>query len=96
MDAIFKEKNLVKSKNIQEAFEFINSVLPRNMRIQMQARFVANGYSVKDSAKGVSEIIGQALMSGNDTKTLYEIEYSASANKATQDKSQSRNLGVLE
>lgn len=96
MDAIFKEKNLVKSKNIQEAFEFINSVLPRNMRIQMQARFVANGYSAKDSAKGVSEIIGQALMSGNDTKTLYNIEYSASANKANQDKSQSRNLGVLE
>jgi len=35
MDAIFKEKNLMKSKNIQEAFGFINSILPRNMRLQM-------------------------------------------------------------
>ena len=96
MDAIFKEKNLMKSKNIQEAFGFINSILPKNMRLQMQARFVANGFSLEDSTKGVSEIIGQALMSGNDTQTSYNIEYSASANKENQAKSQSRNLGVLE
>lgn len=96
MDAIFKEKNLLKQKNVQEAFGYINSILPRNMRLQMQARFVANGFSLEDSANGVSEIIGQALMSGNDTQTSYSIEYSASANKENQAKSQSRNLGVLE
>lgn len=96
MDAIFKEKNLLKQKNVQEAFGYINSILPRNMRLQMQARFVANGFSLEDSANGVSEIIGQAIMSGNDTQTSYSIEYSASANKENQAKSQSRNLGVLE
>ena len=96
MDAIFKEKNLMKQKNVQEAFGFINSILPRNMRLQMQARFVANGFSLEDSAKGVSDIIGQALLSGNDIQTSYNIEYSASANKENQAKSQSRNLGVLE
>lgn len=96
MDAIFKEKNLLKQKNVQEAFGYINSILPRNMRLQMQARFVASGFSLEDSANGVSEIIGQALMSGNDTQTSYSIEYSASANKENQAKSQSRNLGVLE
>lgn len=96
MDAIFKEKNLVQSRNIQEAFGFINSVLPRNMRLQMQARFVASGFSLEDSAKGVSDIIGQALMSGDKTKSQYNIEYSATANKDNQVKSQSRNLGVLE
>lgn len=96
MDAIFKEKNLMKSKNIQEAFGFINSILPRNMRLQMQARFVASGFSLEDSAKGISDIIGQALISGNDVQTSYNIEYSASANKENQAKSQSRNLGVLE
>lgn len=96
MDAIFKEKNLMQSRNIQEAFGFINSVLPRNMRLQMQARFVASGFSLEDSAKGVSDIIGQALLSGNDVQTSYNIEYSASANKENQAKSQSRNLGVLE
>lgn len=96
MDAIFKEKDLLKQKNVQEAFGYINSILPRNMRLQMQARFVANGFSLEDSANGVSEIIGQAIMSGNDTQTSYGIEYSASANKENQAKSQSRNLGVLE
>lgn len=96
MDAIFKEKNIMKQKNVQEAFGFINSILPRNMRLQMQARFVASGFSLEDSARGVSDIIGQALMSGNDTQTSYNIEYSASANKENQAKSQSRNLGVLE
>lgn len=96
MDAIFKEKNLMKQKNVQEAFGFINSILPRNMRLQMQARFVANGFSLEDSARGVSDIIGQALLSGNDVKSQYNIEYSASVNKENQTKSQSRNLGVLE
>lgn len=97
MDAIFKEKNLLKQKNVQEAFGYINSILPRNMRLQMQARFVANGFSLEDSANGVSEIIGQALMSGNDVKQAYEIQYDASANKeASAAKAQSRNLGVLE
>ena len=96
MDAIFKEKNLMQSRNIQEAFGFINSILPRNMRLQMQARFVASGFSLEDSAKGVSDIIGQALMSGDKTKSQYNIEYSAAINKDNQAKSQSRNLGVLE
>ena len=96
MDTIFKEKNLLKQKNIQEAFGYINSILPRNMRLQMQARFIAAGYTPEQSANNVSEIIGQALMSGNDTKTSYDIEYSTSVNKENQAKSQSRNLGVLE
>lgn len=96
MDAIFKEKNLLKQKNIQEAFGYINSILPRNMRLQMQARFIAAGYTPEQSANNVSEIIGQALMSGNDVQQSYNIEYSASANKDNQAKSQSRNLGVLE
>lgn len=57
---------------------------------------MASGFSLEDSAKGVSDIIGQALLSGNDVQTSYNIEYSASANKENQAKSQSRNLGVLE
>lgn len=96
MDAIFKEKNLLKQKNIQEAFGYINSILPRNMRLQMQARFIAAGYTPEQSANSVSEIIGQALMSGNDVQQSYNIEYSTAANKDNQAKSQSRNLGVLE
>lgn len=101
MDAIFKEKNLMKSKNIQEAFEFINSILPRNMRLQMQARFVANGFSLEDSTKGVSDIIGQALLSGNDVKSQYGLDYDGTINKAAGTSSgtkmeQKRNLKAIE
>lgn len=101
MDAIFKEKNLMQSRNIQEAFGFINSILPRNMRLQMQARFVASGFSLEDSAKGVSDIIGQALLSGNDVKSQYGLDYDATANKAAGTSSgtkmeQKRNLKAIE
>mgnify|MGYP006874628751 CR=1 FL=1 len=101
MDAIFKEKNLLKQKNVQEAFEYINSILPRNMRLQMQARFVANGFSLEDSANGVSEIIGQAIMSGNDVKSQYSIDYDSTINKAGGTSSgtkmeQKRNLKAIE
>ena len=95
MDAIFKEKNLLKQKNIQEAFGYINSILPRNMRLQMQARFIAVGYTPEQSANNISEIIGQALMSGNDIKQQQVIEYQSGINDSNT-KSQSRNLGVLE
>ena len=101
MDAIFKEKNLLKQKNVQEAFGYINSILPRNMRLQMQARFVANGFSLEDSANGVSEIIGQAIMSGNDVKSQYSIDYDSTINKAGGTSSgtkmeQKRNLKAIE
>lgn len=96
MDAIFKEKNLFKQKNIQEAFSYINSILPRNMRQQLQSRFIANGYSLEESAQGVATIIGQALMSGNQVKQEYGIDYEASINSSSSGKQQTRNLGVLE
>lgn len=81
MDAIFKEKNILKQKNVQEAFTYINNILPRNMRLQLQSRFVANGVSLENSAEGISALIGNALMSGNDIKQSYSIDYDSSINK---------------
>ena len=91
----------MKSKNIQDAFRFINSVLPRNMRLQMQARFVANGFSLEDSAKGISDIIGYSLISGNDVKRQYGIDYDSTINRAAGTSSstkmeQKRNLKAIE
>lgn len=81
MDTIFKEKNILKQKNVQEAFTYINNILPRNMRLQLQSRFVANGVSLENSAEGISALIGNALMSGNDIKQSYSIDYDSSINK---------------
>ena len=94
MDAIFKETNFMKQENVKDAFAYIQSVLPSNMRKQLQARFVANGYSLRESQENVGHLIGQALMAGNDTKQEYKIDYDNTSNSAV--KSQSRNLGVLE
>lgn len=99
MDAIFKEKNLIKQKNIQAAFTYINSILPRNMRLQLQSRFVANGMPLEKSAEGVSAVIGNALMSSNDTKYHYGIDYDSAMNKdaaAKTGKDQKRNLKAIE
>lgn len=82
MDAIFKEKEIIKSKNIQAALTYINSILPRNMQIQLQSRFVANGMPLSKSSEGVAMLIGNALLSANEVKQTYGIEYDASINKA--------------
>lgn len=94
MDAIFKESNLLRQKNVEDAFAYIQSVLPSNMRKQLQARFVANGYSLKESQQNIGHLIGQAIMAGNDTKQQYKIDYDSHSNSTV--KAQSRNLGVLE
>lgn len=96
MDALFKEKNLFKQKNIQEAFGYINSILPRNMRMQMQARFIAAGYTPEQSVANVSEIIGQALLSGNDIKQHYALDYDSAATKDAKRTDQQRNLKAIE
>ena len=96
MDAIFKESNLMKQKNVEDAFAYIQSVLPSNMRKQLQARFVANGYSLQESHENVGHLIGQAIMAGNDVQMKSQLSYDSGANSTQSAKSQSRNLGVLE
>lgn len=81
MDAIFKEKNIMKQKNVQEAFTYISNILPRNMRLQLQSRMVANGIPVESSADGVAALIGNAIMSGNDVQQSYSMDYESSINK---------------
>ena len=93
-DAIFKETMIQKTSNIKEAFEYIQSVLPRNMMLQLQGRFVANGMTPKESLHSIQQIIGQALMSANNQTNTYKIDYDNASNTAA--KSQQRNLGVLE
>lgn len=93
-NAIFKETMIQKTSNIKEAFEYIQSILPRNMMLQLQGRFVANGMTPKESMHSIQQIIGQALMSANNQTNTYKIDYDNASN--TSVKSQSRNLGVLE
>jgi hypothetical protein len=54
---------------------------------------------LEKSAEGVSAIIGNALMSSNDSKYVYGIDYDAAMNKeaaAKTGKDQKRNLKAIE
>jgi len=50
MDAIFKVSEGQSSKNIQDAFKYIIGMLPKNMRMQLQGKYVAElGGKYEDS-----------------------------------------------
>ena len=99
-DAIFKNKQIMESKNITEAFNYIQSVLPRDMQLQLTGRFVANGGNLQQSGNYMKSIIAQALDSANKTVTGNYLDYDASINKAagTQAgaKEQNKNLKAIE
>ena len=81
-DAIFKNKEIMKSRNMQEAFEYIRSVLPRDMRIQLSGRWVANGGTVDSSGKYMDSIIASALTSADKTEYGDYLNFETGINKA--------------
>lgn len=81
-DSIFKNKELMSSKNMQQAFGYILSVLPQNMKNQLMGRYVANGGKYEDVSEHTQAIVLNALQAGNDTKYHYSIDYAQDINKA--------------
>lgn len=81
-DAIFKNKEIMKSRNMQEAFEYIRSVLPRDMRIQLSGRWIANGGTTDSAGKYMDSIIAQALTAANKTEYGDYLDFDANVNKA--------------
>lgn len=97
-NALFKLKNTAEGKNLEEAFTYIQQVLPRNMKIQLIGRNVAEGKPFESGGEYISNLIASALYSGNKTKSEEYISYEDSLNKAVSGTKgdQNRNLGVLE
>ncbi len=100
-DAIFKSKEVRESKNLQDAFKYIQSVLPRNMQVQLQGRYVAAGGDLKDSAGYIQNLIEQSLYATNETKMQSSLDFDSAINKAAGTKAgasaeQKRNLKNLE
>lgn len=100
LDAIFKIKNSESSKNIQEAMNYIMSMLPNNMKTQLIARNVVQGGDYKKSNDYAYNIIASALTASNDVKISSEIDYNQDINKgagtSSGSKEQNRNLNVME
>jgi len=66
MDAIFKLKESSKDSNVKEGLNYILSVLPRNMQLQLRANWVASGEDVKTSGDYITSVVLKALMSSRD------------------------------
>lgn len=103
MDAIFKVSEGQSSKNIQDAFKYIIGMLPKNMRMQLQGKYVAElGGKYEDSGDYAQQLVMTALGAANDTKYTSKIDYEGAMNTAAGTSSgkapgqQNRNLTNLE
>ena len=81
-DAIFKNKQVFESKNVQDAFKYIESVLPRSEKMQLIGRYIATGGDRKNAEAYVQSLIINALNSSNDVKSGNYIDYEGTINKA--------------
>lgn len=86
MDAIFKLSESSKDSNVREGLNYILSVLPRNMQLQLRANWVANGNDISQSGDYITNVVLQALMSSRDQKYQYGFDYAADINKAAKTK----------
>ena len=81
-DALFKSKEVRESKNLREAFYYIQSILPRDMQTQLRGRYVASGGNLNDSGAYIQSIIASSLGAANKTRNESYIDYESSLNKA--------------
>lgn len=95
LDAIFKYKDVQKSKNIEQALSYVMNVLPQNMKNQLIANSVAQGYSYKEAIQNAGLTIKGAFDASNDIKQDYSITYDQTLNKAAKTTS-SQNLASAE
>lgn len=98
-DALFKSKEVRESKNLREAFDYIQSILPRDMQTQLRGRYVASGGNLNDSGAYIQSIIASSLGAANKTRNESYIDYETSLNKAAgkgNDMDQKRNLKSIE
>lgn len=95
LDAIFKYKDTQKSKNIEQALSYVMNILPQNMKNQLIANSVAQGYSYKEAIQNAGLTIKGAFDASNDIKQDYSITYDQTLNKAAKTTS-SQNLASSE
>lgn len=81
-DAIFKIKESSSLPNVQAALSYILSVLPPNMRNQLEGRYIASGGDYKNKNEYTKNLVLTALATGTDTKYTFGTDYNEGLNKA--------------
>ena len=88
MDMLLKTTKVSKDSNFQHAWQYIMSVLPKNMRSQLEATYMVNtGGSYSDAKKYVGEVIETAALMSRESKQEYGIDYQQDINTASGTKS---------
>lgn len=91
MDMLLKTTKVSKDSNLQHAWQYIMSVLPKNMRSQLEATYMVNtGGSYSDAKKYVGEVIETAALMTRESKQEYGIDYQQDINTAGGTKSGSK------
>lgn len=94
MDMLLKTTKVSKDSNLQHAWQYIMSVLPKNMRSQLEATYMVNtGGSYADAKKYVGEVIETAALMTRESKQEYGIDYQQDINTAGGTKSGSKAGG---
>lgn len=91
LDALFKTTQLSSDKNLQQAWDYLLKMLPRNMEMQLIGSYIGNGGTYKDALKQKGEVIESALYMMNKHKEQFDIDsYSKDLNEAAQTKAGKR------
>lgn len=94
MDMLLKTTKVSKDSNLQHAWQYIMSVLPKNMRSQLEATYMVNtGGSYADAKRYVGEVIETAALMTRESKQEYGIDYQQDINTASGTKSGSKAGG---
>lgn len=79
-DAVFKTVTSQKGSNTNMALQYIMSILPKNMRAQLQGQFIAQGGSYKESTAYPSYVIQSAVQMASNYSSSYGIDYQSTIN----------------
>ena len=82
LDSILKVTDEATRSNINEAFNYIYSVLPRNMRYQLTGRYVAEGGNLDKSGNYIQDLILGAITTQSKIIDKQLLDYSSGFNKA--------------
>lgn len=81
LDTLFATERSTENSNIQIAAKYILSILPKNMRTQLQGTYIAQGGD--PSSDYAAELVSLAALSSGNKKDTFKMNYSGGANSGS-------------
>ena len=99
LDTLFKTSELNKNSNVAIAAQYIMSIMPKNMKAQLQGQYISSGGNANDSESYALNLIQLAATAAGNHTHYYSIDYDGQLNTQagnTTTKGQTQNLTMLE